>query len=270
MDEYYFGNPNDCNEGIMTSVMRDDGKLAAFYYKCLESVWPFSMYNEAHYMVFDPVTMLPAQPDIILSLPEVFGEVVNFHQFMSSKATPDGGYIIAFLKIQGSQPPTSYILKTDQSGNVQWFNSYSGSIDEVSYTIFDIENAHDGGYITTGEAESSALGQHHWMLKIDSCGYEQPGFCQQVVDTTDGVRPPELDSWSFPVWPNPFYNQLKAALPPTATRVFISDAIGRIVFEEKVVYPNQTWNLSSLRDGVYVMSVELESGMTVSERIVKR
>jgi hypothetical protein len=39
---------------------------------------------------------------------------------------------------------------------------------------------------------------------------------------------------------------------------------------EKVIYPYQTWNLSMLSDGVYVMSVKLKSGQVISERIVKR
>jgi hypothetical protein len=274
LDEYYFGNPNDCNEGIMTCVLRDDGKLAVFFYRCLESVWPFSMYDDARFMLFNPSTMLPTQPDIILPMPDAFGEVVNFHQFTSSKATPDDGFIVSFVKVQTSMPVINYILKTDQYGNVEWYDSYTGPIAETNYAIYDIENALDGGYITTGEAESSTIGQHHWMLKIDSCGYEQPGFCQMLVDTTDShaeLARPYGDSASLlSVWPNPFYSQLKAVLPPTATRVFISDATGRNVFEEKVFYPNQVWNLSSLSDGVYVMNVELESGMMVSERIVKR
>jgi hypothetical protein len=158
-------------------------------------------------------------------------------------------------------------------GNLEWWNEYAppGSIPSDSYILPSILEASDGGFLATGVyINFTTESQKIWHLKIDACGYEQPSGCPEVVGIEGDGRHPEPVEGSFPVWPNPFHTQLKAVLPPTATRVFISDATGRIVFEENIYYPRQEWNLSMLSDGVYVMSVELESGMMVSERIVKR
>ncbi len=82
----------------------------------------------------------------------------------------------------------------------------------------------------------------------------------------------ELENSWLEVFPNPLEDNItvksNANIPISNIKVF--DAVGRKVFEEKVFYPNQTWNLSTLSDGVYVMSVELESGQFISERIVKQ
>jgi len=158
------------------------------------------------------------------------------------------------------------VTKLDQTNQLIWQNIYV----PIDYTdpewysggMFDLIQTEDGGYLLSGV--SYTLFQKHWLLKLDNCGYEQPSGCPAVI----GVDEQLLNE--IQLWPDPFHHLLKAVLPQNAQLVFITDMTGRSVFEEKIYYPNQQWNLSFLPDGVYVLNTICEDGRMMAKRVVKR
>jgi hypothetical protein len=266
------GNPNNCPDGSAGTFLNGDGTLQLVYARCLENFDVFEQTHEMHSIklnisdwsiVYDYVIPFAIFDEGLLSSSIGFEDLI---------LDPAGGYASVFYFYS---PLTSVLteacaLRVKLDGTLDWLNVYLPPNNFGNAQFVDITNTSDGGFLAVGSTWDfdPDAAERGWALKIDACGYEEPSGCPEVVGVEGHA---ELDSASLiSVWPNPFYSQLKAVLPPTATRVFISDATGRIVFEENVFYPNQVWNLSMLSDGVYVMSVELESGMMVSERIVKR
>jgi hypothetical protein len=269
------GNPSDCPDGRAGTLLNEDGTLQLVYSKCIEN---FDVNEQTHEMrslklnisdwsiIYDYPIAFPVFDAGLLSSAAGFTDFIN---------DPNGGYIGLFYYYNSSAAIgfQNCVIKLESNGNLDWINLYFSPIGFNHSGLVDISCTPDGGYVAAGSSagfDQDVYVERAWLLKIDACGYEQPSGCPEVVGIEGDGRHPKPVEGSFPVWPNPFHTQLKAVLPPTATRVFISDATGRIVFEENIYYPRQEWNLSMLSDGVYVMSVELESGMMVSERIVKR
>ncbi len=128
-------------------------------------------------------------------------------------------------------------------------------------------------YSNDGSSQETSGSSHRDSLLV---GYVHNGI-QYGTITSDSMllavnnARATLDT-KLTLYPNPAEDLISINynfnVPPS--RLLIFDSSGRIVLEEKVFYPNQTWNLSWLSDGVYVMSVELKSGQVISERIVKR
>jgi hypothetical protein len=105
----------------------------------------------------------------------------------SIRQTTDGGYIvggISFSSISGDKTENNaslyrdyWILKLDQSGNIQWQNTLGGTGTEWNCTI---EPTMDGGYIAAGSSDSDVSGDKTeaslnggwdlWILKLDPLG----------------------------------------------------------------------------------------------------
>ncbi|MBL0314236.1 MAG: T9SS type A sorting domain-containing protein [Flavobacteriales bacterium] len=149
------------------------------------------------------------------------------------------------------------------NGELEWHYEYLSGLDSYDEFFFDIANTPDGGYVMTGTVELfPTLSQRHWMVKIDSCGYEQPGFC-----FPDAVV--ERENLEVKLWPNPTHHVLKAQLPVSAESVELYNAAGRLIFSEKVYHKSQQWNIRDLEYGVYFLRVLMEDGSVVTERVVK-
>jgi hypothetical protein len=128
----------------------------------------------------------------------------------SIEPTRDGGYIVAgYSRSSNSGDVTLshgisdfWIVKLDQSGGIQWQNSYGGSDDEDATSI---EQTTDGGYIVAGYTYSTDqdVALHHgtsrnsdyWILKLDGTGAVQwkncyggsnDDFAESIHQTGDG------------------------------------------------------------------------------------
>jgi hypothetical protein len=88
----------------------------------------------------------------------------------SSVSQVPGGYIIGGYTISyGVRYSVSWLVKTDTKGEVQWRNTFRGSIgDEHS-----IQQTRDGGYIIAGITQVGVNHSDFLLVKTDSNGTEQ-------------------------------------------------------------------------------------------------
>ncbi len=99
----------------------------------------------------------------------------------SVQRTRDGGYIFAGYSGSGDGEVTGnhggmdcWVVKTDDTGMIQWERSYGGSMDDIgAYIVNDV----NGGYIITGTTYSNdgdLSGNHGggdaWIIKINDTG----------------------------------------------------------------------------------------------------
>ena len=103
----------------------------------------------------------------------------------SAKETLDGGFILAGSSMSfGNGQNDMYLVKTDESGNKEWENTYStsGNWTDVAYSI-DITS--DGGYILAGSYNKTG---DIYLVKTDASGnkewdktYGEGGASQEVA-----------------------------------------------------------------------------------------
>jgi len=94
---------------------------------------------------------------------------------LNVQQTKDGGYILvgAIGTDIGGIHIDSWIIKTDQNGDIQWETIIRGLNDSVA---FSVEQTTDGGYIIAGETcpivDSGEKGDV-WLIKINANGIQQ-------------------------------------------------------------------------------------------------
>ena len=108
----------------------------------------------------------------------------NSDEAHSIQQTSDGGYIVAGLSLStdgdviGNHGNTDFwIVKMDNSGNLQWQKSMGGTNNEAAYSV---QQTKDGGYIVAGYSNSTdgdATSNHattgstdYWVVKLDQIG----------------------------------------------------------------------------------------------------
>ena len=111
----------------------------------------------------------------------------NIDQLQALKPTPDGGYIMggyskSTLSGDKSEPNINqfsldyWVIKVDALGVKQWDRTLGGQADEF---FWDLELAHDGGYILAGNTFSDMTGNvsennygisDFWIVKLAADG----------------------------------------------------------------------------------------------------
>jgi hypothetical protein len=98
---------------------------------------------------------------------KTFGGTGDDHGF-SAIQTKDGGYaIIGYTSSFGMGEMDTYIVKTDENGNLQWNKTYGGSNRDFSEHVWQTS---DGGYITSGFTYSFGEGGDLYVVKTDGSG----------------------------------------------------------------------------------------------------
>ncbi|MEZ4927009.1 MAG: T9SS type A sorting domain-containing protein [Saprospiraceae bacterium] len=130
------------------------------------------------YLLHVSIISIQAQPTI--EWQKTFGGSL-YDEGTSVKQTSDGGYIIAGNTFSSDGDIFGHrggwdvwVLKTDQSGTIQWKKVYGGTGNDV---VEHIQKTTDGGYFIVGYSESNNFdvsGNHGdfdgWVLKLDSSG----------------------------------------------------------------------------------------------------
>ena len=90
-------------------------------------------------------------------------------QAYSLVKTSDGGYALACNTWSfGAGESDFWLIKTDNSGNMEWNKTYGGTGYEVATCLVQTI---DGGYALTGQTESSGAGLgDFWLVKTDEQG----------------------------------------------------------------------------------------------------
>ncbi len=124
----------------------------------------------------------------------------------SIKQSDDGGYILAGESyssggdVGGNHGGNDYwIVKLDDSGNIQWEENYGGSGQDNPHSV---QETSDGGYIVAGQSDSAdgdVSGNNgkidYWVVKLDSSGtieWERnyggtaPDVAKSIKQTADG------------------------------------------------------------------------------------
>ena len=252
-------------EPISSGVLDSDGNQIVMYSRCENYHWVSEIESKLHVLKVNTEDLSVIYDNHIAFDILDNGLISSGGIFTSVKEVPQGGYIGTFYY---GEPTFQYvqagIMKVTYEGELDWVKLYHPPNDFEFNVLYDIIPTPDGGFAAVG-VSSDNTAQKHWLLKLDNCGYEQPSGCPAVVGVNE-----EQNILQLQLWPNPFYNLLKAVLPQNASRVFITDMTGRIVQEEKVYYPNQQFDVSQLATGVYLFNVECDDGRVMGQRVVKQ
>lgn len=123
------------------------------------------------------------------------GDLIYEENTISARQTSDSGYIICGDRYQAGGPATNdiFIVKTNNTGNVQWTKSYDRGGNE--YAV-DAQQTSDGGYIILGTIggspilricliKTNATGDTTWT-KILNSGLNVSDGASSIEQTSDG------------------------------------------------------------------------------------
>jgi hypothetical protein len=86
------------------------------------------------------------------------------------RQTSDGGFIVVGHSDSFSDSGDVYLVKTDSSGNEEWYQTYGSTGWDGGYNV-DLTS--DGGYIITGRYENEDWNTDVLLIKTDSSGNEE-------------------------------------------------------------------------------------------------
>jgi len=194
-----------------------------------------------------------------------FGGSGEDHPY-STQQTSDGGYIVAGATgsldghITGNHGSFDFwIVKLDDTGNIQWQKPLGGSDFDEAYSI---QQTADSGYIIAGmifSADGNITGYHGnndaWIVKLSST--------QLNTGETQLINKPII-------YPNPAKDMIHLDHLPAETAVHITDMSGRNRFTQKYKEKKINIPVSQFNNSVYLIQVQHQGKIILSDKLIIR
>ena len=163
--------------------------------------------------------------------------------------TSDGGYIIAgSTESFGAGNSDIYLIKTDETGNLQWSKTIGGAEDDIG---FSVQQTTDSGYIVVGTKFQYGA-EDVFLIKINSdAGIKQREGCK-VIPSYTKIR----------VFPNPFTHTINIR---NCSGGVIYDVSGKFVTEIKDRWDGKNSSGEEVKPGIYFLKVDAK----YFEKVVK-
>lgn len=178
--------------------------------------------------------------------------------------TSDGGYIFGGFSrssISGEKTEDSrgdadfWIVKLDQSGNIQWDKTIGGDAfdDMISIKEISPNNYLAGGYTYSGisgdKTQESRGGADYWIVNLD---YNIPfAKANSQQNESSIIKPGSNNKQLLNVYPNPVRDVLHLQVNGKAL-VSLTDQAGKIIFT-RFVENNASINVANLHAGIYYL-----------------
>jgi hypothetical protein len=147
----------------------------------------------------------------------------------------NGGYLLAgFTNSSGAGGYDAWLIKTDDSGNLQWEKKYGGAMDDKA---FDVVQTSDGGFVFAGMTDYDPKTNSYpaWLVKTDSSGnvqwskkYSETRLTNSLVQASDG-----------------------GYLIGTSSQLIKTDAMGNVQWRTQ--YEEEISSVAKTQDGGYVL-----------------
>lgn len=191
----------------------------------------------------------------------------NNDGFHAITLTPQGRFaMMGYTYTYGFGLGTNdYLLYIENPFNGFHSGTYGGNKMEEAHSV---ANTTDGGYIICGSSTSYSTLDHIYLIKADSNGVSS-GTVINVVGIDNDLQANN----SFDVYPNPANNNLFINLAGNHQEVvvLIRDVLGKECYSQKLNNPNNPIeiNSSSLLNGIYLISIQLDKSISTKRIIIQ-
>ncbi len=155
-----------------------------------------------------------------------------------------------------------WLIKTDMAGNKLWSRMYNNNANIDLF--YDFTTTADGGFLLAGLAwNANNNSQDAWLLKVDSVGCEYEN-CLVGIDE-------ESKKVVVDIYPNPASDVLNIELQEAGKKYEIQlvDIQGQLVYKSEVRNQKSEINISSLANGIYLLTLQNAEQKTSVKIIVQ-
>ncbi|MBX7183411.1 MAG: T9SS type A sorting domain-containing protein [Bacteroidia bacterium] len=178
--------------------------------------------------------------------------------------TSDGGYIFAAKTASNNDQisnlkglESAWIVKIDETGSIQWENTYGGTKVEIANSIIQTS---DQWFAFAGMSTSTDgdiwnhlgdIGSDMWVVRLSN------------ILSVDSQQ-----SFHDEVFPNPSQGKFELRIEQPNSQVTIVDRIGQCLYSSQIKeYANQ-FNLSHLPKGIYTVMIKKANGGISAQKLI--